>query len=393
MAAPRPTPPRATPPSNHGGARPADRRAPHGGGLRAPAVRVGARAGRTPGRPVREPARHRGSTPAGGSPARRSGSVARAGHRAHRGNRVGEVDRVGPARRAGCGRGRRRRHRARGAGSPARRCSTPWSSASGRASWRPTARSTAPRWPTSCSPTATPWPTSTPSSTPRSARRSPTAWRRWPTTDEVVVLDVPLLVESKNAYPVAGLLVVDVDPEVAVRRLVEHRGMREDDVRARMARQASRAERLARADRVIDNGGTPDALPPRSTRPGRGSRPCVRRHESLDQNVAITAIEPAVALQPRGHTEPSERRAGRVWQGPAARPTGSAWRRARRWCRTGMSTTSSAPASAAVEVAVGVDPARSGRRRPRPRGAGWRAGRRRPPARARRRCSRGPTRR
>ncbi|HEX5365358.1 MAG TPA: dephospho-CoA kinase [Acidimicrobiales bacterium] len=79
-------------------------------------------------------------------------------------------------------------------------------------------------------------------------------------TDEVVVLDVPLLVESRDAYPVAGLLVVDVDPEVAVERLVAHRGMREEDVRARMARQASRADRLARADRVIDNSGTPDDL-------------------------------------------------------------------------------------------------------------------------------------
>ena len=79
-------------------------------------------------------------------------------------------------------------------------------------------------------------------------------------TDEVVVLDVPLLVESKNAYPVAGLLVVDVDPEVAVRRLVEHRRMREADVRARMARQAGRDERLARADRVVDNSGTLDDL-------------------------------------------------------------------------------------------------------------------------------------
>lgn len=79
-------------------------------------------------------------------------------------------------------------------------------------------------------------------------------------TDEVVVLDVPLLVESKNAYPVAGLLVVDVAPELAIRRLVEHRGMSEGDVRARMARQASRDERLARADHVIDNSGTLDDL-------------------------------------------------------------------------------------------------------------------------------------
>lgn len=79
-------------------------------------------------------------------------------------------------------------------------------------------------------------------------------------TDEVVVLDVPLLVESSRPYPVAGLLVVDVDPEVAVERLVAQRGMREADVRARMARQASRDERLARADRVIDNSGTLDDL-------------------------------------------------------------------------------------------------------------------------------------
>ena len=79
-------------------------------------------------------------------------------------------------------------------------------------------------------------------------------------TDDVVVLDVPLMVESRNAYPVGGLVVVDVDPEVAVRRLVDHRGMREADVRARMARQASRHERLARADFVIDNSGSLDDL-------------------------------------------------------------------------------------------------------------------------------------
>jgi dephospho-CoA kinase len=73
-------------------------------------------------------------------------------------------------------------------------------------------------------------------------------------TDRVVVLDVPLLVES-GRDDMAALLVVDVDPEVAVRRVVEQRGMREADVRARIARQASREERLARATHVIDNSG------------------------------------------------------------------------------------------------------------------------------------------
>ncbi|MFZ6002394.1 MAG: dephospho-CoA kinase [Actinomycetota bacterium] len=78
-------------------------------------------------------------------------------------------------------------------------------------------------------------------------------------TDHVVVLDVPLLVES-GRDDMAALVVVDVDPELAVRRLVEQRGMREDDARARMARQASRADRLARADLVIDNSGTLEDL-------------------------------------------------------------------------------------------------------------------------------------
>jgi dephospho-CoA kinase len=80
------------------------------------------------------------------------------------------------------------------------------------------------------------------------------------TTDAVVVLDVPLMVESARGYPVAGLIVVDVDPEVALRRLVEQRGMREDDARARIARQASREERRARADVIIENSGSLDDL-------------------------------------------------------------------------------------------------------------------------------------
>lgn len=78
-------------------------------------------------------------------------------------------------------------------------------------------------------------------------------------TDHVVVLDVPLLVESGRAG-LDGVVVVDVGPEVAVRRVVEHRGMPEADARARMRRQASREERLARADRVVDNSGTLDDL-------------------------------------------------------------------------------------------------------------------------------------
>jgi dephospho-CoA kinase len=78
-------------------------------------------------------------------------------------------------------------------------------------------------------------------------------------TDTVVVYDVPLLVEaSRHGFDV--VVVVDVDPELAVRRLVEERGMAEPDVRARIASQASREERRAVADVVIDNSGAIEEL-------------------------------------------------------------------------------------------------------------------------------------
>lgn len=78
-------------------------------------------------------------------------------------------------------------------------------------------------------------------------------------TDAIAILDVPLLVESGRS-DLAALVVVDVDPDLAVARLVEHRGFREDDARARIARQASRDERRARADIVIDNHGSIEDL-------------------------------------------------------------------------------------------------------------------------------------
>ena len=74
-------------------------------------------------------------------------------------------------------------------------------------------------------------------------------------TDHVVILDVPLLVESGRS-DLAAMIVVDVDPAVAVDRLVEHRGFRADDAWARIARQVSREDRLAKADLVVDNSGT-----------------------------------------------------------------------------------------------------------------------------------------
>lgn len=78
-------------------------------------------------------------------------------------------------------------------------------------------------------------------------------------TDDVVVLDIPLL-RKDGRYAVSGILVVDTPVDVAVHRLVEQRGMDEADARARIANQISRDERLELADFVVDNGGSPDDL-------------------------------------------------------------------------------------------------------------------------------------
>lgn len=81
------------------------------------------------------------------------------------------------------------------------------------------------------------------------------------TTDHIVLMDVPLLAETtRKDWGLAAVLVVDTPVDVAVARLVEQRGMTEDDARARVASQASREERLALADHVIENGGRRDDL-------------------------------------------------------------------------------------------------------------------------------------
>ncbi|MCW2871360.1 dephospho-CoA kinase [Actinacidiphila oryziradicis] len=80
--------------------------------------------------------------------------------------------------------------------------------------------------------------------------------------DSVVVQDVPLLAENRLAPLYDLVVVVDAAPETQLDRLVRQRGMPEDDARARMAAQATRDERLAVADLVIDNDGPLEALAP-----------------------------------------------------------------------------------------------------------------------------------
>ena len=71
-------------------------------------------------------------------------------------------------------------------------------------------------------------------------------------TNNVVVLDIPLLVENPREG-LCGVIVVDVPVDIAVDRLVSARGMAKEDAEARVSRQASREDRKAIADKVIDN--------------------------------------------------------------------------------------------------------------------------------------------
>jgi dephospho-CoA kinase len=73
--------------------------------------------------------------------------------------------------------------------------------------------------------------------------------------DAVVVHDVPLLAENKLAGRYDVVVVVDVPPEVQLDRLTRLRGMPEEQARARLGAQASREQRLAIADIVVDNSG------------------------------------------------------------------------------------------------------------------------------------------
>jgi dephospho-CoA kinase len=76
-----------------------------------------------------------------------------------------------------------------------------------------------------------------------------------------VVHVVPLLVESPDyRRRVDRVLVVDAPEETQVARVRERSRLPEEEVRAIMRTQVSRAERLAAADDVIDNRGSRDAL-------------------------------------------------------------------------------------------------------------------------------------
>ncbi|WP_330231862.1 dephospho-CoA kinase [Nocardia sp. NBC_00508] len=78
--------------------------------------------------------------------------------------------------------------------------------------------------------------------------------------DAIVVQDIPLLVENGLAPLMNLVLIVDVDAETRIRRLVEFRGVAEADARARISAQATDEQRRAVADVLLDNSGAPGAV-------------------------------------------------------------------------------------------------------------------------------------
>jgi len=73
-------------------------------------------------------------------------------------------------------------------------------------------------------------------------------------TDDVVVFDAPLIVETGFDEATDVLVVVALDPALQVERVVA-RGMDRAEAEARIAAQASPEERRSRADEVLRNDG------------------------------------------------------------------------------------------------------------------------------------------
>ncbi len=74
--------------------------------------------------------------------------------------------------------------------------------------------------------------------------------------DAIVVHVIPLLVETGQQNGFDVVVVVDVDQETQVRRLLDRNGLSTEEALARIAAQASREARLAAADLVLHNEGS-----------------------------------------------------------------------------------------------------------------------------------------
>ena len=72
---------------------------------------------------------------------------------------------------------------------------------------------------------------------------------------ETVFMDIPLLFESKLTFMVEKTLLVYVDEEIQLARLMKRNNLSEKDALARIASQMPLKEKKALADAVVDNNG------------------------------------------------------------------------------------------------------------------------------------------
>ncbi|MEY3182089.1 MAG: hypothetical protein RLZ35_74 [Pseudomonadota bacterium] len=70
------------------------------------------------------------------------------------------------------------------------------------------------------------------------------------------VLDIPLLIESKLAYPIQAIWVVDTEPSIQESRLKKRDNLTQSQIKAIIEAQASRETRLKKADVIIQNNKT-----------------------------------------------------------------------------------------------------------------------------------------
>lgn len=76
--------------------------------------------------------------------------------------------------------------------------------------------------------------------------------------EKLILYEAPLLFEAGAETRVDRVLVVKIDPEVQLRRLMQRDGIGESAARQRIAAQMPQTEKLARADYVIDNSSGPE---------------------------------------------------------------------------------------------------------------------------------------
>lgn len=82
--------------------------------------------------------------------------------------------------------------------------------------------------------------------------------------DRIVVCDIPLLFEKNLTAGFDRIVLVDAPRSVRLERLVRDRGLRETEAMAMIAQQMPADLKRARADFVIDNDGTREALEQRA---------------------------------------------------------------------------------------------------------------------------------